>query len=180
MKARHYLLLRWLSSLFPAFRGNAVIAQFQQRDDLVIGNGAVQNNGDPMVFIHVVCREKPLRREKGTNHYGAALHVHYIKGLFPGEAQPLREDSHNDGVPLPAGGMTEHGAVRAVRPEVFCLSPVGVLHILYDTSTLRVFSHFHPPGTLSSVPRILAAPPRWPHGQRISHSRGTDLAQQCG
>ena len=180
MKARHYLLLRWLSSLFPTFRGNAVIAQFQQRDDLVIGNGAVQNNGDPMVFIHVVCREKPFRREKGTNHDGVAFYVHDVESFATWQAQLFRENAHHGGIPLLTGRMAEYCVAWTVCPKVFRLRSKGILYVLRDTSTLRVFSHFHPPGTLSSVPRILAAPPRWPHGQRISHSRGTALAQQCG
>ena len=46
-----------LFSAFP-FGGDTVIAQFQQRSNLVIQDGAVQQNGNPVVFIHVVSGEE--------------------------------------------------------------------------------------------------------------------------
>ena len=89
------------------------------------------------VFVHVIRRKKSLCGEQRTDHDGAALYIHYIKGPPSRKAQPLREDAHNDGIPLPAGGMPEYGAVRAVGPEIFRLGPVGVLYVLRDTFTLR-------------------------------------------
>ena len=58
--------------LFPPLGRNAVITQFQQGDDLIVRNGIVQDNGNPVVFVHVVCREKPFCGEQGTDHNGAA------------------------------------------------------------------------------------------------------------
>lgn len=40
------------------FRGDIVIAQFQQRSDLFIGDGAIKQYRDPVGFVHVICGQK--------------------------------------------------------------------------------------------------------------------------
>ena len=131
------LLLLRLGMLFPPLGRNAVIAQFQQGRDLIVRNRAVQDYGNPVVLIHVVCREKPFCGEQGTDHDGIALYIHYIKRFFPCETQLFREDAHHGGIPFFAGGVAEYRVAWTVGPEIFRLRPVGVLYVLRDTLTLR-------------------------------------------
>lgn len=50
------LLVRFLPA--SPFRGDIVIAQFQQRSDLFMGDGAVKQYRDPVGFVHVICGQK--------------------------------------------------------------------------------------------------------------------------
>ena len=73
-----------------------------------------------------------------------------------------------------------NSTARNISPKMFQLLLQMYPDMLFNSLTQRVFSHFYPPGTLSSIPHTPAAPPRWPHGQRISRSRDTVPAGWCG
>ena len=166
--------------LFPPLGRNAVITQFQQRKNLSIWNRIVQQNRNPVIFIHMVSRKKALFHEQRTNHDGTALNIHHIKRFFSPEPQLFREDVHHGGKPFFAGRMTEHCVAWAIGPKVFRFSPIGILYMLRDTFTLRIFSHVHYPETLCAVSHTPTAPPQSPHGRRTCRNRGTVPAVGCG
>ncbi len=163
---------RWLRTLLPTLGRNTVIAQFQQRDDLAVRNGIVQDNGDPVVLVHVICREKSFCGEQGADHDGAAFNIHNIKGFHSRQAQLFREDAHQGGVPFLAGRMTEYCVARAVGPKVLRLRPISILYVLRDALTLRRIGHFISPSAPSAALHTPAAPPQSPHGRRTCRSRG--------
>ena len=43
-----------------SLRSHAVVAEFYQREDLLIGDGLIQQHGDPGALAHVIGRAKPI------------------------------------------------------------------------------------------------------------------------
>lgn len=101
------LLFRFLLFPFLQLRRCHGIAHGQEGGDILIGGGAVQEEGDPFVLVHVVGRKEAGFAPEGADDHRVTFDVQNIHSAFLPEAQGLVRDGHHNAEPLAVVDVAE-------------------------------------------------------------------------
>ncbi len=90
------LLFRFLLFSFLQLRCRHGIAHGQEGGDILIGSGAVQEEGNPLVLVHVVGRKEAGFTPEGADDHRVTFDIQDVHGAFLPEAEgPIRNGHHN-------------------------------------------------------------------------------------
>ena len=110
------LLFRFLFFPFLQLRRCHGIAHSQEGRDILIGSGAVQEEGDPLILVHVVGRKEAGFASEGADDHRVTFDVQDIHGAFLPKAEGLVRDGHHNTEPLAVVNVAEDAGV-VVHPE---------------------------------------------------------------
>ena len=102
----------------PGGRLRQIVAQFQQADDLLLRERAVQEEGDPVGLVHVVGGQDAWDAEKGAGQERAAFYIENVDGLRPFQPQPGSGKLQKDRKPLGVFTVAQDGIAGEFSPEV--------------------------------------------------------------
>ena len=94
------------------------MAQFQQADDLLLRERAVQEEGDPVGLVHVVGGQDAWDAEKGAGQERAAFYIENVDGLRSFQPQPGSGNLQKDRKPLGVFTVAQDGIAGEFSPEV--------------------------------------------------------------
>ena len=101
------LLFRFLLFPFLQLRCRHGIAHGQECGNVLIGSGAVQEEGDPLVLVHVVGRKESGFAPEGADDHRVTFDVQDIHCAFLPEAEDPVRDSHHNAEPLAVVDVAE-------------------------------------------------------------------------
>ena len=110
------LLFRFLLFPFLQLRRCHGVAHGQEGKDILIGSGTVQEEGDPLILVHVVSRKEAGFAPEGANDHRITFDIQDVHGALLPEAEGLVRDSHYDTEPLAVVNVAEDAGV-IVHPE---------------------------------------------------------------
>ena len=102
----------------PGGRLRQIVAQFQQADDLLLRERAVQEEGDPVGLVHVVGGQDAWDAEKGAGQERAAFYIENVDGLRSFQPQPGSGNLQKDRKPLGVFTVAQDGIAGEFSPEV--------------------------------------------------------------
>lgn len=78
-----------------------LIAHIQQKFQLFLFRTAVQRNGQPMGFVHVIRWKNSRIFPEGADQPGIAFYIRHGNDFLTGKTQLLLGNVHDNGKPLP-------------------------------------------------------------------------------
>lgn len=119
----------------PLFRQR--IADVQQLFDRLILGASVEQDAEPMVFIHVPRLGDARLAEVGAADDRPGFHVKQEDRAFSGQTELGTLDLHPDAKPFPVVCMPKNEGLRVVRPKLLRRCVIGLIDVMDQ------FIHIH-------------------------------------
>ena len=141
----------------PGDRLRQIVAQFQQADDLLLRERAVQEEGDPVGLVHVVGGQDARSAEEGAGQERATFYIENVDRLRPFQPQPGSGNLQKGRKPLGAAAVAQDGIAGEFGPEVLPDVPGRIAECVPSVWTVGSWRSLLTDPLLSSAP----APAFW-------------------
>ena len=99
------------------FGEGETVADVEEGEDLVGGDGTVELDGEPVSFIHMVTFKKVFVVNKIGDHVGRELEISDVDEIVGVETELAGGEGENNTVPFMILGVAPDGGIGRVGPE---------------------------------------------------------------
>ncbi len=156
--------MRWQKN--PLFRENAGIsgppaglaffssqlkAEVQKVENLILRKGTVQQNRDPVGFVHMVGRPEPTLMQQRADQDRITFDIQNIHHTFSLQTNLTSGNLQNQCIPLRIVSVPQNGVPREFHPEIFRLIPERLLRMVQNRISVRTSKNLYSQGEKNVV-----------------------------